>query len=79
MTLTSDSSFPMGPFVVSPSTHPTESGKFRACVAIQRGQGRASHCRMIRFDRLFASRESAHLIATTLGWLQALPQRSLHS
>ena len=76
MKLIPNISFPSGKYVVSPSTHQTEAGHYRACVAIQSGQGSASHCRMIRFDRMFASREGASLFAITQAWIQALAPRS---
>jgi len=71
MTLIPEISFPLGKYVVSPSTHLTEAGEYRASVSIQSGQGSSSHCRVMRFDRMFASREGARLFAITQGWLQA--------
>jgi hypothetical protein len=60
----------MGKYVVSPATHPTDCGRFRASFAVHRSQGSGSYCRVFRFDRTFASREAARLFAVTQGWLQ---------
>mgnify|MGYP003582168984 FL=1 len=61
----------MGPFVVSPSTHPTDCGRFfRASFSVHRSQGNGSCSRVFRFDKAFASREAARLFAVTQGWLQ---------
>lgn len=70
------SPLPLGTFQVSPSTRQTDVGSYQACVAIQRGQGTGSHCRLVRFDRLFASREAAHLVAVTQSWLHSLAPRA---
>ena len=56
----------MGPFVVSPSTHPTDCGRFfRASFSVN-----GSYSRVFRFDKAFTSREAARLFAVTQGWLQ---------
>jgi len=60
----------MGPYVVSPSTHPTDCGRFRASFALQRALGEGSYCRVFRFDATFASRDAAKVFAVTQGWLQ---------
>ena len=60
----------MGQFVVSPSTQPTDCGRFRASFAVQRSQGNGSYCRVFKFDTTFASREAARMFAVTQGWLQ---------
>jgi hypothetical protein len=60
----------MGQYVVSPSTHPTHCGRFRASFAIHRSQSKGSYCRVFRFDKTFASREAARIFAVTQGWLQ---------
>ncbi|MES3011056.1 MAG: hypothetical protein V4738_09740 [Pseudomonadota bacterium] len=60
----------MGQYVVSPSTQPTECGRFRASFAVQRSQGNGSYCRVFKFDTTFASREAARVFAVTQGWLQ---------
>ncbi|MDY0748433.1 hypothetical protein SNE35_28295 [Paucibacter sp. R3-3] len=60
----------MGRYVVSPATHPTDCGRFRASFAVRRSQGEGSYCRVFRFDTTFASRDAARLFAVTQGWLQ---------
>jgi hypothetical protein len=60
----------MGKYVVSPTTHPTDCGRFRASFSVQRSKSNGSYCRVFRFDRTFASREAARLFAVTQGWLQ---------
>lgn len=70
MTFISEHSIPMGKYVVSPSTHLTESGDYKASVAIKSGQGSSSHHRVFRFDDMFASREAARMFAITQGWVQ---------
>lgn len=60
----------MGQYVVSPATHPTACGRFRASFAVQRSRGEGSYCRVFRFDTTFASRDAARLFAVTQGWLQ---------
>ena len=64
----------MGKYVVSPSTHPTDCGRFRASFSVYRSQGNGSYCRVFRFDKAFASREAARLFAVTQGWLQTCMQ-----
>lgn len=76
MILTSRISLPTGTLQVSPSTRQTDAGNYQACVAIQSGQGTGTHCRLVRFDRLFASREAANLVATTQSWLHSLAPRA---
>lgn len=61
----------MGKYVVSPATHRTDCGRYRASFAVQRKQGNGSYCRVFRFDKSFATREGARLFAVTQGWLQA--------
>lgn len=60
----------MGQYVVSPTTQPTDCGRFRASFSVQRAQGNGSYCRVFFFDKTFASREAARLFAVTQGWLQ---------
>jgi hypothetical protein len=60
----------MGKYVVSPATHPTDCGRFRASFAVQRSQGEGSYCRVFRSVTTFASRDAAQLFAVTQGWLQ---------
>ena len=65
----------MGQFVVSPTTHTTERGRFRASFSVQRSQGNGSYCRVFRLDKTYASRDAARLMAVTQGWLQtSMPQ-----
>ena len=59
----------MGPYVVSPATHPTDCGRFRASFSVHPAQGNGSR-RVFRFDTIFASRNAARLFAVTQGWLQ---------
>jgi hypothetical protein len=66
----SQTSISMGAFVVSPATHPTDCGRFRASFAVYRSKGNGSYCRVFRFDKAFASREFAQVFAVTQGWLQ---------
>ena len=61
----------MGKYVVSPATHPTECGRFRASFSVHRSESKGGYCRVFRFDKVFASREAARLFAVTQGWLQA--------
>jgi len=61
----------MGQYVVSPATHPTECGRFRASFSLLRSRGNGSYCRIFRLDKLFDSREAARMFAVTQGWLQA--------
>ncbi|MCD2513349.1 hypothetical protein [Comamonas endophytica] len=65
----------MGKYVVTPATHQTACGRFRASFAVQRAKGNGSYCRVFRFDKTFASREAARIFAVTQGWLQiSMPQ-----
>lgn len=66
----SNATIPMGQYVVSPTTHQADSGRYHASFSIHRSQGNGSYCRVFRFDRSFASREAARLFAVTQGWLQ---------
>ena len=68
----------MGKYVVSPTTNPTDCGRFRASFSVQRskgegegkGKGEGSYCRVFRANTTFASRNAAQLFAVTQGWLQ---------
>ena len=60
----------MGQYVVSPTTHPTDCGRFRASFSVQRAQGEGSYCRVYRSNTTFSSRDAAQLFAVTQGWLQ---------
>lgn len=59
----------MGRYVVSPATHPTDAGRFRASVAVSSGSGAGTHHRVLRLPGLFASPEVARLLALTQGWI----------
>lgn len=59
----------MGAYVVSPSTHRTPTGAYQASATVSTGQGLNTVRHVLRLDRLFASREAARILATTLGWL----------
>ncbi|HEX5684603.1 MAG TPA: hypothetical protein VFY73_11285 [Ideonella sp.] len=61
----------MGKYVVSPATHPTDCGRFRASFSVRQAQGDGSSRRVFRFETTFASREGARLFAVTQGWLRA--------
>ena len=71
----SKTAIPMGKYVVSPATHPTDCGRFRASFSVQRSQSNGGYCRVFRFDKTFASPEIARLFAVTQGWLQACMSR----
>jgi hypothetical protein len=71
LTNISHSAISIGQFVVSPATHPTEGGRFRASFSVRRAQGNGSYCRVFRFDKTFASQDAARLFAVTQGWLQS--------
>ena len=64
----------MGKYVVSPTTNPTDCGRFRASFSVQRskgeGKGEGSYCRVFRSNTTFASRNAAQVFAVTQGWLQ---------
>lgn len=60
----------MGQYVVSPTTHPTDCGRFRASFSVQHAKGEGSYCRVFRSNTTFASRDAAQLFAVTQGWLQ---------
>ena len=60
----------MGQYVVSPSTHQTDCGRYRASFSVQRSKGNGSYARVFRFDKTFASRNAARLFAVTQGWLE---------
>ncbi|MCV2364740.1 hypothetical protein LNV23_14900 [Paucibacter sp. DJ1R-11] len=61
----------MGQFVVSPTTHRTDCGRFRASFSVQRTQDKGKSSPVYRVDKTFASRAGARLFAVTQGWLQA--------
>ena len=60
----------MGKYVVSPATHTTDCGRYRASFAVQRSQGDGSYCRVFKSETTFASRHAARMFAVTQGWLQ---------
>jgi hypothetical protein len=67
----------MGKYVVSPSTHQTDCGRFRASFSVQRTGDNGSYSRVFRFDKTFTSREGARLFAVTQGWLETSTSRPL--
>lgn len=71
----SDPAIAVGRYLLSPLSHPTDGGAYRASVSIRSGQGRASHHRVLRCEPRFATREGALLFALTQGhcWLQGRP------
>jgi hypothetical protein len=60
----------MGNFVVSPATHLTECGRYRASFSVHPLRGNASECGVFHLAQAFESREAARLVAVTQGWLQ---------
>ena len=60
----------MGKYVVSPATHPTDCGRFRASITVQRSRGKDTRSQPFSFDATFASRDAARLFAVTQGWLK---------
>jgi hypothetical protein len=66
----------MGQYVVSPSTHQTDCGRYRASFSVQRSKGNGSYARVFRFDKTFASRDAARLFAVTQGWLETCTPRT---
>jgi hypothetical protein len=59
----------MGDYDVSPSTHATSSGRFRASVTVQHAHGLDRSTRRFEYDTTFASRDAARIFAVTQGWL----------
>lgn len=66
-----ESAIPMGNYIVSPATHETSNGLYRASIAVQRAQSKGAYCRIFNFDCEFVSREAARVYAITQGWLEA--------
>ncbi len=60
----------MGCYVVSPATHPTACGRFRASFSLQRMRADGSPDRTFQFDTTSTSRHAARVFAVTQGWLQ---------
>ncbi|MDH4449274.1 MAG: hypothetical protein QE265_01615 [Rhodoferax sp.] len=65
-----ESAIPMGNYMVSPATHETGTGRYRASIAVQRSQSKGAYCRVYNFTSEFASREAARVYAITQGWLE---------
>ncbi|WP_296510177.1 hypothetical protein [Rhodoferax sp.] len=65
-----ESAIPMGNYIVSPATQETDTGRFRASIAVQRSQSKGAYCRVFNFTSEFASREAARVYAITQGWLE---------
>ncbi len=70
MNLIPETSISMGHYVVSPATHATDNGHYRASFSVQRARSNGGYCRIFRFDQEFASREAARIFAVTQGWLE---------
>ena len=68
-------SVPIGKFSVTPSSHRTDVGRYRAAVTVSSGQGIASHHRIYRLARQHATPQAALLVALTQGWLQTCDTR----
>lgn len=66
----SELAIPMGNYMVSPATHATNNGRFRASISVQRTQSKGAYCRIFNFDCEFVSREAARVYAITQGWLE---------
>jgi len=64
----------MGKFFVTPSSHKTPCGRFKASFALQRSKENSKYCCVFRFDKTFSSNEAAKIFAVTQGWLQASMQ-----
>lgn len=64
-------SLQVGKYLVSPFTHPLDSGRFAASVSIRCGKGSATHDRVMRFVPAFDSQEQATRFATeqALAWI----------
>ncbi|MDZ7921577.1 hypothetical protein [Rhodoferax sp.] len=70
-----ETSISMGNYVVSPATHETTNGQYRASFSVQRALSKGGYCRIFRFDQEFASREAARIFAVTQGWLETCMAR----
>lgn len=75
MNQTSESAIPMGNYIVSPATHETSTGRFRASFSIQRSQSKGAYCRIFNFDSEFVSREAARVYAVSQAWLESCMPR----
>lgn len=71
----SESAIPMGNYIVSPTTHATGNGRFRASFSIQRAQSKGAYCRVFNFDSEFVSREAARVYAISQAWLESCMPR----
>jgi len=60
----------MGKYVVSPTTRPTDCGRFRAPFSVQRAEREGHCCRVFKSNTMFSSRDAAQLFAVSQGWLQ---------
>lgn len=65
----------MGNYIVSPSTHETANGRFRASIAVQHSQSKGAYCRIFNFAPEFVSREAARIYAVTQGWVETCMPR----
>lgn len=59
MSNTLEKAFSVGKYLVSPSTHTADNGKFTACVSIRSGRGSGTHDRIYRFVPEFVQRDCA--------------------
>jgi hypothetical protein len=57
----------VGKYLVSPLTHATDGGRYRASVSIRSGRGSMTHDRVLRLLPVFSSSEDAAQYATAQG------------
>lgn len=77
MITTLENAFSVGKYLVSPSTHTTDTGLYTASVSIRSGRGSGTHDRIYRFIPEFVQRDCALRYAVNEGhrWLaQRHPQ-----
>ena len=63
----------MGQYVVSPATHLTDCGRFRASFSVQRSQSNGGYCRVFRFDKTLPPRNRPALPSPRVGCRRACP------
>lgn len=63
----------VGKYLVSPLTKLLDDGRYAASVSIRTGRGSATHDRVLRFNQIFSSQESAARFAAAQGlaWVGA--------
>ncbi len=59
MISTLEKAFSVGKYLVSPSTHTTDTGLYTASVSIRSGRGSGTHDRIYRFVPEFVQRDNA--------------------